>query len=507
MLGWKLYPLVDQQEYELAFHVTGMLLEMDQPQVFLLLESQEGLKAKVAEAMEILNTSQTIPVVDLVTQLANASREHQRKMFGMSLNPLGIEHLQRALEISPKNVAAYFGLASRFLGLSKECVNNGAFSWGASLLEETSDVANASTVLTGGSLGASAADTRDKIAHEFDVPNRRLSFNSTQLPNASVSVEEIRMIDTTMVMSRAGMRDRIVEEFVGPSGRPSNEPNSSLNAVMEEVDMVDEVENQHLRTSTEEIPFTYMSSLQLRWTDMKDDMPFFQGKIKCFLTGVKGNGFQFKGRTKFELHVYIDDGLVAMEQLHSSMEPALHVENGQNPVSHSQDNDGYGSEESWCDDGSINDDFNERLKLTFDLGGLHSIGYRDGITAGKKAIAQEGFNEGFKQSVHAGHKWGLVRGVSSALACLPDGLKEKLIETVETREKFHSLYESIHRVSRKDALKFFHGEILASESDEQAKSPEGNFVVPSSSQLNGYFTELESLLESSAIQVHLTVEQ
>ncbi|KAF6164079.1 hypothetical protein GIB67_017663 [Kingdonia uniflora] len=62
---------------------------------------------------------------------------------------MGIEHLKHALEISPGNEAAYFGLASRLLGLSKECVNNGAFSWGASLLKEASDVANASTVLTG----------------------------------------------------------------------------------------------------------------------------------------------------------------------------------------------------------------------------------------------------------------------------------------------------------------------------------------------------------------------
>ncbi|KAF6161533.1 hypothetical protein GIB67_009412 [Kingdonia uniflora] len=237
----------------------------------------------------------------------------------------------------------------------------------------------------GGSLGASAADTRYEIAQEFDIPNRRLSFNSTQTPNASVSVEEIRMIDTTVAMSRVGVRDRIVEEFAGPSGRPTTEPNSSLNTVLEvresnmvyevghqfmhsaneeisftctreriveefassrspnsepnsssivaqviqEVDMVDELENQHLRAGTEEIPFTYMSSLQLRWTDMKDDMPFVQGKIKvflfviisfivfpwCFLTGVKGNGFQFKGRTKFELHVYIDDGSLISEVL------------------------------------------------------------------------------------------------------------------------------------------------------------------------------------------------
>ncbi|KAF6162620.1 hypothetical protein GIB67_003166 [Kingdonia uniflora] len=48
---------------------------------------------------------------------------------------MGVEHLQHALEISPRNVAAYFGLASKLLGLSKECVNNGAFSWGASLLK------------------------------------------------------------------------------------------------------------------------------------------------------------------------------------------------------------------------------------------------------------------------------------------------------------------------------------------------------------------------------------
>ncbi|KAF6140180.1 hypothetical protein GIB67_028986 [Kingdonia uniflora] len=58
----------------------------------------------------------------------------------------GIVHLQHTLEISPRNVVAYFGLASRLLGLSKECVNNGAFSWGASLLKEASDVANADTI-------------------------------------------------------------------------------------------------------------------------------------------------------------------------------------------------------------------------------------------------------------------------------------------------------------------------------------------------------------------------
>eukprot|EP01018_Ginkgo_biloba_P022919 Gb_33053 [translate_table: standard] len=54
MLGESLYPLVDQLEHDHAAKVTGMLLEMDQTEVLHLLESPEALKAKVAEAMEVL---------------------------------------------------------------------------------------------------------------------------------------------------------------------------------------------------------------------------------------------------------------------------------------------------------------------------------------------------------------------------------------------------------------------------------------------------------------------
>ncbi|KAK8622296.1 hypothetical protein V6N13_117218 [Hibiscus sabdariffa] len=56
MLGDNLYPLVEQLEPESAAKVTGMLLEMDQTEVLHLLESPEALKAKVAEAMEVLRT-------------------------------------------------------------------------------------------------------------------------------------------------------------------------------------------------------------------------------------------------------------------------------------------------------------------------------------------------------------------------------------------------------------------------------------------------------------------
>ncbi|AES59411.1 putative polyadenylate binding protein [Medicago truncatula] len=59
MLGEALYPLVDQLEHDSAAKVTGMLLEMDQPEVLHLIESPDALKAKVAEAMEVLrNVSQ-----------------------------------------------------------------------------------------------------------------------------------------------------------------------------------------------------------------------------------------------------------------------------------------------------------------------------------------------------------------------------------------------------------------------------------------------------------------
>ncbi|XP_075520983.1 polyadenylate-binding protein 2-like [Primulina tabacum] len=59
MLGENLYPLVEQLEPEMAAKVTGMLLEMDQTEVLHLLESPEALKAKVAEAMDVLrNVSQ-----------------------------------------------------------------------------------------------------------------------------------------------------------------------------------------------------------------------------------------------------------------------------------------------------------------------------------------------------------------------------------------------------------------------------------------------------------------
>ncbi|KAG8368411.1 hypothetical protein BUALT_Bualt15G0042700 [Buddleja alternifolia] len=74
MLGENLYPLVEQLEPEMAAKVTGMLLEMDQTEVLHLLESPEALKAKVAEAMDVLrNVSQQQTSTSPAEQLASLS--------------------------------------------------------------------------------------------------------------------------------------------------------------------------------------------------------------------------------------------------------------------------------------------------------------------------------------------------------------------------------------------------------------------------------------------------
>ena len=60
----------------MAAKVTGMLLEMDQTEVLHLLESPDALKAKVAEAMEVLrNVVQQQQATNAADQLGSLSLE------------------------------------------------------------------------------------------------------------------------------------------------------------------------------------------------------------------------------------------------------------------------------------------------------------------------------------------------------------------------------------------------------------------------------------------------
>ncbi|KAG8501012.1 hypothetical protein CXB51_003047 [Gossypium anomalum] len=57
ILGERLYPLVQKHQPDLVPKITGMLLEMDNAELLLLLESPESLAAKVVEAVEVLKLS------------------------------------------------------------------------------------------------------------------------------------------------------------------------------------------------------------------------------------------------------------------------------------------------------------------------------------------------------------------------------------------------------------------------------------------------------------------
>eukprot|EP00928_Gymnodinium_smaydae_P021620 TRINITY_DN18459_c0_g1_i1.p2 TRINITY_DN18459_c0_g1~~TRINITY_DN18459_c0_g1_i1.p2 ORF type:complete len:124 (-),score=36.48 TRINITY_DN18459_c0_g1_i1:103-474(-) len=54
MIGEKLYPMIAKAQPELAGKITGMMLEMDNSELLILLESEAQLKAKVDEAMRVL---------------------------------------------------------------------------------------------------------------------------------------------------------------------------------------------------------------------------------------------------------------------------------------------------------------------------------------------------------------------------------------------------------------------------------------------------------------------
>merc|ERR1719167_1225845 len=54
MLGEKLFPAITKYQPELAGKITGMMLEMDNSELLILLESEQQLKMKVDEAMRVL---------------------------------------------------------------------------------------------------------------------------------------------------------------------------------------------------------------------------------------------------------------------------------------------------------------------------------------------------------------------------------------------------------------------------------------------------------------------
>merc|ERR1719155_385423 len=66
MIGEKLFPAIARYQPELAGKITGMMLEMDNSELLILLESEQQLKNKVDEALRVLEGTKRGPaaVVD-----------------------------------------------------------------------------------------------------------------------------------------------------------------------------------------------------------------------------------------------------------------------------------------------------------------------------------------------------------------------------------------------------------------------------------------------------------
>merc|ERR1719243_24540 len=56
MIGEKLFPAIARFQPELAGKITGMMLEMDNSELLMLLESETQLKNKVDEALRVLES-------------------------------------------------------------------------------------------------------------------------------------------------------------------------------------------------------------------------------------------------------------------------------------------------------------------------------------------------------------------------------------------------------------------------------------------------------------------
>merc|ERR1719171_2547746 len=56
MIGEKIYPMIAKIQPDMAGKVTGMMLEMDNSELLMLLESEQQLRSKVNEALQVLGS-------------------------------------------------------------------------------------------------------------------------------------------------------------------------------------------------------------------------------------------------------------------------------------------------------------------------------------------------------------------------------------------------------------------------------------------------------------------
>ncbi|OLP86965.1 Sepiapterin reductase [Symbiodinium microadriaticum] len=87
LLGERLYPHVARSRPEIAGRITSMLLEMENSEVLMLLQSEQHLQAKVDEARRLLELYSNVSPPVNPAEIAGQPPEVQRQYFGERLYP------------------------------------------------------------------------------------------------------------------------------------------------------------------------------------------------------------------------------------------------------------------------------------------------------------------------------------------------------------------------------------------------------------------------------------
>ncbi|XP_050256303.1 recQ-mediated genome instability protein 1 [Quercus robur] len=185
-------------------------------------------------------------------------------------------------------------------------------------------LATRATLAAWPSNGVSAAVHNNSSTLQDATPFRANNQGATSVPsgtNTSQRTTEEFTASSTAENAVPNTSSSVISGFEGmhidtfPCSRANAVPNPSSHTVseVEDVHMVDEADHPLILSGDREIPFTYLASLSAKLVAVMEKSPSVRGKIKCFLTGVKG--FQYKQRTTYELRAYVDDGSLITEIL------------------------------------------------------------------------------------------------------------------------------------------------------------------------------------------------
>ncbi|CAH9084022.1 unnamed protein product [Cuscuta europaea] len=145
---------------------------------------------------------------------------------------------------------------------------------------------------------------------EVDVAVSACSESAQPISTDEIDSIDVRIRSESLTQSRIQGSIPVHITTVDSESESDELPTADIN---EDANMVDELDHPFVLNRVKEIPFTYMASLSAKRASATVKTSCVKGKIKCFLTGVKG--FKYKGSSSYELRVYVDDGSLISEIL------------------------------------------------------------------------------------------------------------------------------------------------------------------------------------------------